>query len=125
MNGRPRVVVVQSNYLPWKGYFDLISEADVFVFYDDVQFTKNDWRNRNPHQDAERRQVDHRAGGPEPRPPRAARSRFEDSRWQAKHFKTIEQNYRKAPHFERYRSFFEDAYLKRTWTTLSELNHPI
>ena len=42
-----RVVVLQSNYLPWKGYFDLIQNADVFVYYDEVQYTKNDWRNRN------------------------------------------------------------------------------
>jgi hypothetical protein len=41
------VVVLQSNYIPWKGYFDLIHDADEFIFYDDVQFTKNDWRNRN------------------------------------------------------------------------------
>jgi hypothetical protein len=42
-----RAVVLQSNYLPWKGYFDLIASADVFVVYDSVQYTKNDWRNRN------------------------------------------------------------------------------
>ena len=41
------VAVVQSNYLPWKGYFDLIHDADLFVFYDHVQYTKLDWRNRN------------------------------------------------------------------------------
>ena len=42
-----RVAVLQSNYVPWKGYFDLIHDCDTFVFYDDVQYTKNDWRNRN------------------------------------------------------------------------------
>ena len=42
-----RAVVLQSNYLPWRGYFDLIQSADVFVYYDEVQYTKNDWRNRN------------------------------------------------------------------------------
>jgi hypothetical protein len=41
------VVILQSNYVPWRGYFDLIRKADDFVFYDTVQFTKNDWRNRN------------------------------------------------------------------------------
>ena len=40
-------VVLQSNYIPWGGYFKLISLADYCVFYDDVQYTKNDWRNRN------------------------------------------------------------------------------
>jgi hypothetical protein len=42
-----RVAVVQSNYVPWKGYFDLIHDAELFVFYDEVKYTKNDWRNRN------------------------------------------------------------------------------
>lgn len=41
------LVINQPNYLPWKGYFDLIDRADIFVWYDDVQYTKNDWRNRN------------------------------------------------------------------------------
>ena len=41
------LVILQSNYLPWKGYFDLMAAADEFVLFDEVQFTKNDWRNRN------------------------------------------------------------------------------
>lgn len=41
------MVVLQSNYLPWIGYFHLVASADVFVVLDSVQFTKNDWRNRN------------------------------------------------------------------------------
>ena len=42
-----RVGVIQSNYLPWRGYFDFIDDVDVFVIHDDLQFTKGDWRNRN------------------------------------------------------------------------------
>ena len=42
-----RVGVIQSNYLPWRGYFDFIDDVDVFVVHDDLQFTKGDWRNRN------------------------------------------------------------------------------
>jgi hypothetical protein len=42
-----RVAILQSNYIPWKGYFDIIRAVDLFVVLDDVQFTKNDWRNRN------------------------------------------------------------------------------
>jgi hypothetical protein len=41
------LVVLQPGYLPWLGYFDLLSKADVFVHYDDVQFDKHGWRNRN------------------------------------------------------------------------------
>jgi WbqC-like protein family len=41
------VAILQSNYVPWRGYFDLIRRSDHFVLYDTVQYTKNDWRNRN------------------------------------------------------------------------------
>jgi hypothetical protein len=41
------LVILQSNYIPWKGYFDLLAAADEFVIFDEVQFTKRDWRNRN------------------------------------------------------------------------------
>lgn len=42
-----KVAILQSNYIPWKGYFDMIAAVDEFIIYDDMQFTKNDWRNRN------------------------------------------------------------------------------
>src|SRR5688500_20141626 len=41
------VAIVQPNYIPWKGYFDLINAVDEFILYDDMQFTRRDWRNRN------------------------------------------------------------------------------
>jgi hypothetical protein len=46
-SGDKRLAIVQSNYIPWKGYFDLIRSVDEFVFLDDAQFTRRDWRNRN------------------------------------------------------------------------------
>jgi hypothetical protein len=118
---RPVVAVLQSNYLPWKGYFDIIHDVDLFVFYDDVQFTKNDWRNRNliktpggtqwltvpVGQDIRRRICD---------------VALADARWAKVHWRTLAQNYSRAPHFERYRGFFESVYLERAWATLSELN---
>ncbi len=115
------VVVAQSNYVPWKGYFDLIHDADLFVFYDDVQYTKNDWRNRNRIKTPR---------GTEwitiPTGPRLDRLvcdvEIENPRWQRVHWKTLCQNYGRAPHFERYRPFFEDVYLGQVWTGLSELN---
>ena len=42
-----RVGVIQSAYIPWRGYFDFIASVDLFVFHDDIQYTKADWRNRN------------------------------------------------------------------------------
>jgi hypothetical protein len=42
-----RIAILQSNYIPWKGYFDLVRAVDEFVLFDDVQYTRRDWRNRN------------------------------------------------------------------------------
>ena len=42
-----KLAIVQSNYIPWKGYFDLINSVDEFILFDDVQYTRRDWRNRN------------------------------------------------------------------------------
>lgn len=115
------VVVLQSNYVPWKGYFDLIHDADLFIFYDDLQYTKNDWRNRNKIK---------AASGPEwiTIPVGSDTNRLicevelKDATWQQKHWKTLLQNYRNCPHFERYQQFFEDFYLGRRWANLSEMN---
>jgi hypothetical protein len=45
--GAKRVAIIQSNYIPWKGYFDIINQVDEFILYDDRQYTRRDWRNRN------------------------------------------------------------------------------
>lgn len=42
-----KVGIIQSNYIPWRGYFDFINQVDLFIVYDDQQFTKRDWRSRN------------------------------------------------------------------------------
>ena len=42
-----KVAAIQSSFIPWRGYFDFIASVDVFVFHDDIQYTKSDWRNRN------------------------------------------------------------------------------
>ena len=42
-----KVGIIQSNYIPWKGYFDFIDSMDLFILFDDVQYTRRDWRNRN------------------------------------------------------------------------------
>jgi hypothetical protein len=42
-----RVGIIQSSFIPWRGCFDFIASVDLFVFHDDIQYTKGDWRNRN------------------------------------------------------------------------------
>jgi len=116
-----KVAIVQSNYIPWKGYFDLIAAVDEFITYDEVQFTKNDWRNRNKiktpkgvewltipvGQDIRRRVRD---------------VELVDARWQEKHWKTLAANYARAPHFAELARVFQPLYLERRHTHLSALN---
>jgi hypothetical protein len=114
-------VVLQSNYIPWKGYFDLIHDADVFVFYDDLQYTKNDWRNRNKLKAANGSEwLTIPVGGDSDR--LICEVEIKNSIWQVKHWKTIEQGYRKSPYFQLYKDIFEEVYLGRQWSNLSELN---
>lgn len=118
---RKKVVVLQSNYLPWKGYFDLIKSADVLCFYDDVQFTKSDWRNRNliktpqglgwltvPVGQNINRRIDEVL--------------ISDCSWQKKHHKAIKINYSKAKYASEFDGFLEDLYLRKNWANLSDLN---
>ena len=42
-----KIAIIQPNYIPWRGYFDIIKSVDKFILLDDVQYTKRDWRNRN------------------------------------------------------------------------------
>ena len=117
-------VVLQSNYIPWKGYFDLVHDADTFVFYDDLQYTKNDWRNRNKIKST---------NGSEwlTIPVGSAVDRLvcdvdiKNNIWQTKHWRTIEQNYGRAPYFKYYKGLFEEVYLGRYWSNLSELNQSL
>jgi hypothetical protein len=116
-----KVAIVQSNYIPWKGYFDLIAAVDEFILYDDVQFTKNDWRNRNRiktpkglewlsipvGQDISRRIRD---------------VELPERRWQEKHWKTLEANYGRAAHFAEVAALLEPLYLERRHAHLSALN---
>lgn len=119
-----RVAILQSNYIPWKGYFDIIHDVDLFMFYDDIQYTVRDWRHRNRIK---------ATNGPEwiSIPAGDDRNRLicevelKDASWQAKHWRTLQQNYGKCPHFGLYKAYFEEVYLGHRWTNLSELNHSL
>jgi len=118
-----KVAIIQSNYIPWKGYFDIINSVDLFIFYDDVQYTKNDWRNRN--------RIKTPQGSmwltvPVSAPNRMATKINEvkvcDQSWRKKHWRSLEQNYCKANYFMSYRDSIEDLYLNNKQDYLSELN---
>lgn len=116
-----KVAIVQSSYIPWKGYFDIIHDVDLFIFFDDVQFTTRDWRTRNKIKTA---------NGPVwlTVPAGADRNRLicevglTEPSWAVKHWKTISQSYARSAHFKTYKDFFEQIYLGSRWDSLSALN---
>jgi hypothetical protein len=116
-----KVAINQSNYIPWKGYFDLIHDVDVFLFYDDVQFTTRDWRNRNRIKTPQGVQWLTVPVGAD-RNRRICEVEIRDHGWQRKHWETLRRCYARAPHFKTYAPFFAGVYLERVWTNLSALN---
>ncbi len=117
-----RAVVLQSNYLPWKGYFDLIGSADVFVYYDEVQYTKNDWRNRNRIYTKNGLQWLTIPVSRDSVKLKISEVRLPEVRWQEDHFKILHHGYRAARFFHQLEPLLHDFYRARTWTLLSELN---
>jgi hypothetical protein len=104
-----RVAILQSNYIPWKGYFDLINSVDEFVLYDTAQFTKNDWRNRNKIKTSKGPSwvtipVRHNFGQS------IEETAISDSGWAVAHWSTVSQTYAKAPCFKQYRDRIAGVY---------------
>ncbi len=118
-----RVGILQSNYIPWKGYFDLIDKTDVFVIYDEVQYTKNDWRNRNRIKTknglewitipVQRNSLSQRID----------QTLVAKRDWNTKHWKTLVTNYTKASAFAETKEFLYDLYFgEPRYDNLSEIN---
>ena len=118
-----KVAILQSNYIPWKGYFDMIAAVDEFIIYDDVQFTKNDWRNRNKIKTPNGVQwisipirhahLDQKIN----------ETKITDNRWSDKHWKTLKQNYSRAECFSEYSSTIAETYQQAAeFELLSDVN---
>lgn len=119
-----RIAIIQSSYIPWKGYFDIIHDVDEFIFLDDVQFTTRDWRTRNRIKTIDGLLwLSVPAGGHRNR--KICEVELHDHAWQSKHWKSIVHAYGNAPHFSRYRAFFEDIYLGTRWAALSGMNQAV
>lgn len=115
-----KVAILQSNYIPWKGYFDMIAAVDEFILYDDVQFTKNDWRNRNKIKTPLGVQWLTVPVGNDIK--RRIRDVTLDAKWQIKHWKSLESNYGRAPHFDEIAAWVEPLYATQSYAYLSQLN---
>ncbi len=117
-----KLIITQSNYIPWKGYFDGINLVDEIILYDDMQYTKRDWRNRN--------QIQTREGLAWLSIPvevkgkffqKISETRISEPSWGAKHWQTIWHNYKKAPYFDLYADLLERQY-SIPYVYLSEVN---
>lgn len=118
-----RVAAIQSNYIPWKGYFDAINAVDEFILLDEVQFTRRDWRNRNKVKGAQ--------GTQWLTIPVVVKGRYHqridetlvaEPDWAARHWRTVSHLYRRARCFDDVAAPLEAAYAAATSPRLSEIN---
>ena len=108
------VVILQPSYIPWRGVFDQMQRADLFIFYDDVQYDKRGWRNRNQIKTPHGKQwltipVHSRGAQTQNIPVHQIRIAW-DTPWNQNHLKAIRQSYSKAPCFEGYLPLLETFY---------------
>ncbi len=120
------VAIIQSNYIPWKGYFDIINMSDEFILFDEAQYTRRDWRNRNKIKTpngvmwltipVKVKGLYHQL---------IRETEVMDKRWGREHWKTLCHVYGRAPYFDQYRAFFEELYLtvSEEETFLSQINY--
>lgn len=121
-----KIAISQSNYLPWKGYFDLIQSVDEFVFFDEVQFTRRDWRNRNVIRNLNKKNwitvpVKNKGNYKEI----ISNIEVYNNNWKNSHLDLIKQCYSKSEHFEEIYNFFSGCYSNIDTDKLSEINKSI
>lgn len=118
-----RIGILQSNYIPWKGYFDLIAAVDEFILYDEMQYTRRDWRNRNKIQTSEGLRwltVPVISRGKYTQT--ISKTEINGTDWATKHWRTLELVYRRAPYFETVADWLAPLYLERDHRMLSRMN---
>ena len=119
-----KIAILQSNYIPWKGYFDLINMADELILYDDMQYTRRDWRNRN--------KIKTSSGLKWLTVPVEVKGKYFqkinetkiiDKEWAKKHWQQLKQNYCKSKYFNDYKNIFEELYVSCDKEYLSQINY--
>jgi hypothetical protein len=95
------LAVMQPTYMPWIGYFDLIDQADTFIFLDDVQLARQSWQTRNKirgsNGEALMLSIPVRHAGDLDQALNAVQVNDQQP-WRKKHGRTIQQSYARAPH---------------------------
>jgi len=120
-----KVAILQSNYIPWKGYFDIIAAVDEFILYDDMQYTRRDWRNRNLIKTKQGLQwitVPVKVKGKYHQTIRE--TEIDGMDWAEKHWKSIFLNYQRSLHFEEIADIFK-PYYHQQYSHLSVLNRKL
>ena len=112
-----KCVILQPSYIPWRGYFHQIHKADLFIFYDDVQYDKNGWRNRNRIKTAQGTQwltipVRTKGSVTEGTPIKDIPISW-DKPWNLHHWRAIQFSYRKAPFFDLYEEYLGAIYAQQ------------
>jgi hypothetical protein len=123
MSADKKVAILQSNYIPWKGYFDLINSVDEFILYDEMQYTKNDWRNRNKIKTAQGTAWLTIAVRQEKLAQKINETFVFDPKWATKHWRTLAQTYAKAPYFHLYKDELEALFATPDFINLSQINY--
>ncbi|MGK0437473.1 MAG: hypothetical protein ACJATK_000414 [Paracoccaceae bacterium] len=119
-----KIAISQSNYVPWKGYIDMIASVDSFILYDDMQYTKRDWRNRNKIKTPQGLKwvsipVDVKGKYFQ----KINQTHVTDSSWASSHWSSIQQNYRKAPHYKETADWLKPLYDQaQNLSLLSDIN---
>ncbi len=119
-----RVAILQSSYIPWKGYFDIINQVDEFIIYDDTQYTRRDWRTRNKIKTKNGLQwltipVQNKGKYTQ----NICETKVVDSSWAQNHWQSIYHAYRKLPGFQVYGDILEKLYQEsENFEFLSEIN---
>ncbi len=126
MHSKRKIAILQSNYIPWKGYFDMIAAVDEFILYDDMQYTRRDWRNRNQIKTPQGVQwltVPVRVKGKYHQTIRE--TEIDGIDWAKLHWKSFCQHYRRAKHFDEIAKELEPLYLQNEYSHLSQLNRTL
>lgn len=105
-----KIAAAQSNYIPWKSYFDMIAAVDEFFLYDHVQYTRNRNKIKTP-QGAQWLTVPVKVKGKHHQTIR--KTEINGTGWAEKHWKALVHNYRSAPHFDEIAALFEPLYRER------------
>jgi len=112
-----KCVILQPSYIPWRGYFEQIFKADLFIYYDDVQYDKNGWRNRNIIKTKQGLRwltiPVHTKGVIEKKKSIKEIEISWDKPWNEHHWRGIQYAYSKSPFFSEYRDFFFNMYQEK------------